>query len=65
VLLSIARHAPEKRQKLMIQAVKQSKYADQIQLLLCGQGETTEALKTLGDALPVKPFIKRVSDPKS
>lgn len=62
VLLSIARHAPEKRQKLMIQAVKQSKYADQIQLLLCGQGETTEELKTMGDALPVKPFIKRVSD---
>jgi len=62
VLLSIGRFAPEKRQKLMIQGVKHSKYANQIQLLLCGQGADLEALKALGAKLPVKPFIQHISD---
>ncbi len=62
VLLSVARHAPEKRQELMIQGVMHSKYADKIQLLLCGQGERMKTLKALGAELPVKPFIQHVSD---
>ena len=62
VLLCVARHAPEKRQELIIQGVKHSKYADKIQLMLCGQGETMAALKVLGAELPVKPFIQHVSD---
>ncbi len=61
VLLSIGRFCPEKRQELMIRGVKLSKYADQIQLLLCGQGEKKEILEELGSELPVKPFIQYVS----
>ncbi|MDD2599221.1 MAG: glycosyltransferase [Kiritimatiellae bacterium] len=62
VLLSIGRLSPEKRQKLMVEGVKRSKYANQIQLVLCGQGADMEALKVLGEELPVKPFIEHISD---
>lgn len=61
VLINIGRHALEKRQTLLIQGVKRSKYADKIQLILCGKGEKTETLKKMGAELPVKPFIQYVS----
>ena len=61
VLVSVGRHAPEKRPSLLIQGVQRSKYADKIQLLLCGKGEETEALKKMGAELPVKPFIQYVT----
>ena len=61
VLLNIGRHAVEKRQALLIRAVKQSKYADKIQLLLCGKGPEKEHLDKMGAELPVKPFTEYVS----
>ncbi len=61
VLLSVGRHADEKRQKLLIEGVKLSKYKNDIQLILAGRGERTEELKELGKELPVKPFIEYIS----
>ncbi|RLD33593.1 MAG: hypothetical protein DRI73_05225 [Bacteroidetes bacterium] len=61
VLLNIGRHANEKRQSLLIEAVKRSKYKDNIQLMLVGRGEMTEELKTKGKELPVEPFIEYIS----
>jgi len=61
VLVSVGRHAPEKRPGLIIQGLKRCKHADKIQLLLCGKGEHTEELKALGADLPVKPFVQYVT----
>lgn len=61
VLLNIGRHADEKRQSILIEAVKLSKYKDDIQLMLVGRGEMTEELKTKGKELPVEPFIEYIS----
>ncbi|MFC1670769.1 glycosyltransferase [Spirochaetota bacterium] len=57
VILNIGRHAMEKRQDLLIKGVINSKYKDNIQLLLCGKGEDTEKLVQMGKELPVKPVI--------
>ena len=61
VLLNIGRHADEKRQSLLIEAVKRSKYKDNIQLMLVGRGEMTEELKTKSKELPVEAFIEYIS----
>lgn len=62
VLLNVGRHAAEKRQTLLIEGVKRSKYADKIALLLCGKGEMTDELVRLGNDLPVKPLVSYVSN---
>lgn len=61
VLLNIGRHAYEKRQLLLIEGVKRSKYASNIQLILAGKGERTEELKEKGKELPVPPYIEYIS----
>jgi len=61
VLINVGRHADEKRQKLLIEGVKLSKYNDNIQLILAGRGERTEVLKEAGKALPVQPYIEYIS----
>ncbi len=61
VLINIGRHADEKRQKLLIEGLKQSKYKEDIQLILAGRGERTEMLKAAAKELPVKPFIEYIS----
>lgn len=61
VLINVGRHADEKRQKLLIEGVKRSKYKADIQLILAGRGERTEVLKEAGKALPVKPYIEYIS----
>ena len=61
VLINIGRHADEKRQKLLIEGVKRSKYKEDIQLILAGRGERTKVLKEAGKALPVKPYIEYIS----
>jgi glycosyltransferase involved in cell wall biosynthesis len=61
VLMNLGRHAPEKRQELLIEGVSRSKHKDNIQLVLCGRGEETEKLRMRGEALPVKPFVDYVS----
>ncbi len=62
VLMNVGRHALEKRQSLLIDGVKRSKYADKITLMLCGTGEMTDELVRLGDELPNKPLIRYVSN---
>jgi len=61
VLINIGRHADEKRQSLLIEGVKRSKYKDKIQLILAGRGERTEELKAKGKELPKEPFIEYIS----
>jgi 1,2-diacylglycerol 3-alpha-glucosyltransferase len=61
VLMNVGRHALEKRQTLLIEGVKRSKYADKIQLLLCGKGELSDELVAKGAQLPVQPLIRYVS----
>ncbi len=61
VLLNIGRHAYEKRQLLLIEAVRRSKYKNNIQLILAGRGERTEELIASGKSLPVEPFIRYIS----
>ena len=61
VLINIGRHADEKRQSLLIEGVKRSKYKDKIQLIIAGRGERTEELKEKGKELPVEPFIDYIS----
>lgn len=61
VLLNIGRHADEKRQSLIIEGVKRSKYKDHIKLMLVGRGERSEELRAKGKELPVEPFIGYVS----
>jgi glycosyltransferase involved in cell wall biosynthesis len=60
VLMNVGRHAMEKRQGLLIKGILRSKYKDQIQLILCGRGENSAALRKQGEALPIKPFIDYV-----
>jgi len=61
VIMNVGRHAMEKRQELLIDGVKRSKYRDNIQLLLCGKGEDSEKLRKRGEELPVKPLVDYVS----
>ena len=61
VLINIGRHADEKRQMLLIEGVKRSKYSNKIQLIIAGRGERTEELKEKGKELPVVPFIEYIS----
>jgi glycosyltransferase involved in cell wall biosynthesis len=59
--MSLGRHAPEKRQLLLIEGVKRSKYASKINLLLCGRGEMSEKLIAEGAQLPVPPLVQFVT----
>jgi 1,2-diacylglycerol 3-alpha-glucosyltransferase len=61
VLLNIGRHANEKRQSLIIEGVKRSKYKDNIKLMLVGRGERTAELREKGKELPIEPFIEYIS----
>ncbi|MEI6614671.1 MAG: glycosyltransferase [Chrysiogenales bacterium] len=61
VIMSMGRHVPEKRQLLLIEGVKLSKYAGKINLLLCGQGQMSEQLIAAGAQLPIPPLVKFVT----
>jgi len=61
VLLNIGRHAYEKRQLLLMEGVRRSKYASSIKLILAGRGERTEEMKEKAKELPVEPFIGYIS----
>ena len=52
VILMVGRLAKEKRHDLVIQAIKQSQYSDQIQLVVTGKGQLLEELQLLGQQLP-------------
>lgn len=54
-ILMIGRYSREKRQDVIIKAMRYSKYADRIQLVFAGKGPQYAYLKRLGDQLSVKP----------
>jgi len=62
VILNVGRHALEKKQETIIDAVLRSKYKDKIKLLLCGRGEMTKRLIERGKELPVEPLVEWVSE---
>jgi glycosyltransferase involved in cell wall biosynthesis len=62
VIINVGRHAMEKKQELIIDAVLQSKYKDKIKLLICGKGETSEKLIERGKELPVEPLVRYVTE---
>jgi glycosyltransferase involved in cell wall biosynthesis len=49
VILMVGRLATEKRYALVMQAIKQSKFKDKIQLVVTGQGALREELIDLGN----------------
>jgi 1,2-diacylglycerol 3-alpha-glucosyltransferase len=57
VILSVGRYAPEKRQDLIIEAVNRSKYREDIQLILIGEGIRKEQLSKHGEVLPHPPIL--------
>lgn len=57
LILSIGRLSNEKRQDILIDAVAKSQYADQIQLILAGQGPKRHALEEQGKKLRHPPVF--------
>lgn len=51
VILMVGRLSIEKRQDVLTKAVKQSKYADQIQLVLAGRGPRSRIIRRMGRKL--------------
>ena len=62
VILNIGRLAMEKRQIMMIDAVRKSRYSDNIQLLICGKGECADNLIQEGSSLPNPAQISYISE---
>lgn len=58
VILTTGRYAEEKDQGTLIKAVKLSKYADKIQLILGGEGIKEKEYKKLAEGMPVPPVFK-------
>lgn len=64
VVLMVGRLAKEKRHDLVMQAIKQSKFKDKIQLVVTGQGALRAELIDLGNTLPNPAFFEYVSQEK-
>ena len=58
VIMMIGRLSVEKRQDVLIDAVKKSKYADRIQLIFAGQGPLLEDLERRGADLKNPPIFR-------
>ena len=56
-ILFIGRYSPEKRHDLLIDAVRQSQYADRIQLIFAGNGPKKKAIEKRGSTLPHPPIM--------
>lgn len=63
IMLS-GRYSNEKRQDLLLKAVKESKYADKIQVILAGDGPLRKKLEKIGQTLPNKPIFCFLSKEK-
>jgi len=63
VILAVGRLAAEKRQDVIIEAVRQSRHRDRIRLVLSGMGPREEELKELAAALPRGAEIGYLSRP--
>ncbi len=57
VIIMTGRYSVEKRQDLLIEAVKNSKYEKDIQIILCGKGPLENHYKKLGESLTNKPIL--------
>ena len=57
LILAVGRLSGEKRQDLVIEAVRHSKYQDKIQLVFAGQGPEREKLEKLSKDLTNKPIF--------
>ena len=60
VILMVGRYSREKRQDLIIDAIKKSKYEKNIQLILAGKGPWKDTLEKLGEDLTNKIMFKFV-----
>ena len=58
VITMVGRYAPEKRQDVLIEAIKKSKYENKIQLVLAGKGLCYEQYEKQGENLTNKPILK-------
>ena len=61
VIVMSGRYSHEKRQDVLIEAVRKSRYADKIQLYLAGQGPVKEEYEKLGSTLPNPVMMKFLS----
>lgn len=57
VILMVGRLSPEKRQDLIIEAVKKSRYAADIQLVFAGKGPLRERYERMCKGLPIAPVF--------
>lgn len=57
VILMVGRYSEEKRQDVLIRAVKKSAHGDKIQLILAGQGPKKKALQRQGYFLKNRPIM--------
>ena len=57
VILSVGRYSPEKKQEVLLEAVRRSKYKAEIQVVLAGQGPNEKALYNLGKKLVNPPVM--------
>ena len=57
-ILMVGRYSREKRQDLLINAIKNSQYEKNIQLILCGKGPWRKTLEKLGSHLTNKSIMK-------
>ena len=57
IILMVGRYSREKRQDLIINAIMNSKYEKNIQLILAGRGPWKGALEKMGDGLTNKPIF--------
>lgn len=57
VILMVGRYSEEKRQDVLIKAVKKSAHGDKIQLILAGQGPKRKVLERQGRSLKNRPIM--------
>lgn len=58
IVLMVGRYSKEKRQDLIIDAVKKSKYKDKIQIIFAGKGPWEKQLRKRSEDLKNKPLFK-------
>ena len=58
VITMVGRYSPEKRQDVLIDAIKKSKHENKIQLVLAGKGLCYEQYEKQGENLTNKPILK-------
>lgn len=58
VITMIGRYSNEKRQDVLIDAIRKSKYSNKIQLVLAGKGPKGSKYRRLGKSLPNPPIMK-------